>query len=94
MSSGAQLARIRAEFPALARMHGDLPYSYLDGPGGTQMPRRAIAAMTDYLERCNANHEGAFPTSRESDEVLAEAHAAAADFLGRPTLPRWHSART
>ena len=82
MSSGAQLARIRAEFPALARMHGDLPYSYLDGPGGTQMPRRAIAAMTDYLERCNANHEGAFPTSRESDEVLAEAHAAAADFLG------------
>jgi cysteine desulfurase family protein (TIGR01976 family) len=78
----ANLALIRAEFPALARMHGDLPYSYLDGPGGTQVPRRAIAAMTDYLQRCNANHEGAFPTSRESDAVLAEAHAAAADFLG------------
>jgi selenocysteine lyase/cysteine desulfurase len=78
----ANLALIRAEFPALARMHGDLPYSYLDGPGGTQVPRRAIVAMTNYLERCNANHEGAFPTSRESDATLAEAHAAAADYLG------------
>jgi cysteine desulfurase family protein (TIGR01976 family) len=78
---GAALARIRAEFPALARRHGDEVYSYLDGPGGTQVPRATIAAMTGYLERCNANHEGAFPTSEESDARLAEAHAAAADFL-------------
>ena len=27
-------------------------------------------------------HEGAFPTSEESDAILAEAHATAADFLG------------
>jgi cysteine desulfurase family protein (TIGR01976 family) len=38
--------------------------------------------MSRYLERSNANHEGAFATSRESDATLAEAHAAAADFLG------------
>jgi cysteine desulfurase family protein (TIGR01976 family) len=75
-------ARIRAEFPALSRTHQGRPYSYLDGPGGTQVPRRAIEAMTTYLERSNANHEGAFPTSRESDELLARAHSAAADFLG------------
>jgi cysteine desulfurase family protein (TIGR01976 family) len=79
---GADLERVRAQFPALARRHGDQPYSYLDGPGGTQVPRRAIEAMAAYLERSNANHEGAFATSEESDAILAEAHSAAADFLG------------
>jgi cysteine desulfurase family protein (TIGR01976 family) len=38
--------------------------------------------MSRYLERSNANHEGAFETSGESDEILARAHSAAADFLG------------
>jgi cysteine desulfurase family protein (TIGR01976 family) len=79
---GPALATIRAEFPALSRRHGNGAYSYLDGPGGTQVPKRTIDAMAHYLERSNANHEGAFPTSEESDAILAEAHAAAADFLG------------
>jgi len=79
---GANLLRIRAQFPALTRTHGDLPYSYLDGPGGTQVPRQAIDAIAEYLGRSNANHEGAFATSEESDAILDEAHAAAADFLG------------
>ena len=78
----AAVAEIRAQFPALSREHGGRPYSYLDGPGGTQVPRRTIDAMSRYLERSNANHEGAFATSEESDAILAEAHAAAADFLG------------
>lgn len=78
----ADLDVVRAQFPALSRMHAGRPYSYLDGPGGTQVPRQTIAAMTDYLSRCNANHEGAFPTSEESDALLTEAHVAAADFLG------------
>ena len=75
-------AAVRWEFPALSRLHGGRPYSYLDGPGGTQVPRRTIDAMARYLERCNANHEGAFATSEESDSILAQAHVAAADFLG------------
>ncbi|MGA2513495.1 MAG: cysteine desulfurase-like protein [Candidatus Limnocylindrales bacterium] len=78
---GRDLATVRAEFPALRRRHGGRPYSYLDGPGGTQVPRRTIDAMAGYLERSNANHGGAFPTSEESDAVLADAHCAAADFL-------------
>jgi cysteine desulfurase family protein (TIGR01976 family) len=76
------LQTIRAEFPALARRHDIDGYCYLDGPGGTQVPRRVIDAIASYLERSNANHEGAFPTSEESDAILAQAHAAAADFLG------------
>lgn len=78
----ANLALVRAQFPALSRQHGDMPYSYLDGPGGTQVPQRTIEAITTYLERSNANHEGAFATSEESDAILAEAHVASADFLG------------
>lgn len=77
-----RLPQVRAQFPALSRLHDGRPYVYLDGPGGTQVPRPAIDAMSDYLARCNANHEGAFPTSEESDAILAEAHATAADFLG------------
>jgi cysteine desulfurase family protein (TIGR01976 family) len=77
-----RLSQVRSEFPALSRLHDGRPYLYLDGPGGTQVPRRTIEAMAAYLERSNANHEGAFPTSEESDAMLAEAHAAAAEFLG------------
>jgi cysteine desulfurase family protein (TIGR01976 family) len=79
---GAAVAAVRARFPALAREHAGAPYSYLDGPGGTQVPGSTIEAMSRYLEQSNANHEGAFPTSGESDAILAEAHVAAADFLG------------
>ena len=75
-------ATVRAEFPALARRQADRPYVYLDGPGGTQVPRRTVEAIASYLVRSNANHEGAFPTSEESDAILAEAHLAAADFVG------------
>jgi cysteine desulfurase family protein (TIGR01976 family) len=38
-----------------------------------------------YLTTCNANHGGVFTTSRESDRVLHEAHAAAADLLNAPS---------
>ena len=68
---------VRAQFPALAS-----GASFFDNPGGTQVARRVVERMTDYLVRCNANHGGAFRTSVESDAVLDEAHAAMADFLG------------
>lgn len=67
---------VRAEFPALSRDH-----IFFDNPGGTQVPRRVIDRMVDYLEKTNANHGGAFPTSIASDEILDEAHRAMADFL-------------
>lgn len=75
----------RALFPALHRERaGRLPV-FLDGPGGTQVPRPVIDALVDYLTRCNANCGGPFRTSRESDAVLAEAHSAAADLLHAPS---------
>ncbi len=67
---------VRSQFPALAS--GAI---FLDNPGGTQMAQPSLTRMTDYLTRTNANHEGAFKTSRESDAVVDAARSAVADFL-------------
>ena len=80
--SGLDVAALRDHFPSLARTLDGRPIAYLDGPGGTQVTRECIAAMTDYLERSNANHGGAFVAAVETDALLDEVHAAAADFLG------------
>ncbi|MBY0396141.1 MAG: cysteine desulfurase-like protein, partial [Thermoleophilia bacterium] len=64
------------------RRHGGAPVAYFDGPGGTQVPTPVVAAVTDYLLRHNANTHWAFPTSEETDVLLARARRALADFLG------------
>ena len=58
---------------------------YLDGPGGTQVSQSVLHAMIRYLTMCNANHGGAFTTSRESDAILHQAHVALADLLNAPS---------
>ncbi len=75
---------IRSQFPALLLEDGGRPRVYLDNPAGTQVPQRVIERMTRYLVHSNANHGGNFRTSTESDQILAEAHQAMADFLNAP----------
>jgi cysteine desulfurase family protein (TIGR01976 family) len=75
---------LRRQFPALYRLENGRRPVYFDGPAGTQVPQRVIDAMTDYLTTCNANHGGAFGTSRQSDRILRSAHDAIADFLNAP----------
>jgi len=67
---------IRQQFPSLNR-----PAVFLDNPAGTQISKQSLERINRYLLECNANHEGLFETSRKSDEILHEAHAAMADFL-------------
>ena len=67
---------VREQFPSLNR-----PAVFFDNPGGTQIARQSAARIQQYLLECNANHEGVFATSRQSDAILASAHAAMADFL-------------
>lgn len=76
------LASIRAAFPALGRQHHGHPVAYFDGPGGTQVPRRVVQAMTEYLLHHNANTHWVYPTSVETDAAIAGARSAMADFLG------------
>ena len=70
------LSMIRSKFPALRR-----PAIFFDNPGGTQVAQPVLDRMNAYLVEHNANHGGAFQTSRESDSLLDEAHAAMADFF-------------
>jgi cysteine desulfurase family protein (TIGR01976 family) len=72
----------RAQFPALSLEVGGQPAAFLDGPGGTQVPQRVIDATTEYLRTSNANTCGAYATSRRTDQTIAGARLAMADFLG------------
>lgn len=81
-AGGADIATVRAAFPALARLHGGRPVAYFDGPGGTQVPRVVAETMSDYLLHHNANSHWAYPTSEETDAIIAGARAACSDFLG------------
>ena len=71
------LDAVRSRFPALAD-----GAAFFDGPGGSQVPQSVLDAVTGYLRDSNANLGGAFPSSRESDEVMKRGRAAAADFTG------------
>src|ERR671927_64998 len=72
---------IRRHFPALHRYHNGYPVAYFDGPGGTQVPRPVVEAMTDYLYHHNANTHWAYPTSAETDALIEAARAALAEFF-------------
>jgi cysteine desulfurase family protein (TIGR01976 family) len=80
-SSTAATSDIRAQFPALRRTHNRYPVAYFDGPGGTQVPRQVVEAMTDYLYNHNANTHWAYPTSEETDAAIEAARQTCADFL-------------
>lgn len=77
----ASVEAIRSQFPALERKHHGFPVAYFDGPGGTQVPRPVVEAISDYLFHHNANSHWAFPTSAETDQLLDEARKTFADFF-------------
>jgi cysteine desulfurase family protein (TIGR01976 family) len=80
------LKTIRSAFPALERIHEGRPVAYFDGPGGTQVPRAVVEAMSDYLVNHNANTHWKYPSSIETDAALEAAREALAEFLnGRPS---------
>lgn len=74
-------AWIQAQFPSLRQKVNGHPAIFFDGPAGTQVPQRVIDGITDYLLHSNANNCGAFATSKRTDETIAAARAAMADFL-------------
>ena len=82
MAMGFSVEAVRARFPALALTDSGRRRIYLDNPAGTQVP----AAVADAVARCliesNANLGGFFATTLAAQQVVDEAHAAMADFLG------------
>ena len=77
----ASPAEIRAHFPALKRVYNQHQVAYFDGPGGTQVPRQVVDAMSDYLYHHNANTHWAYPTSEETDAAIENARVVCAEFL-------------
>ncbi|MGA3150885.1 MAG: cysteine desulfurase-like protein [Streptosporangiaceae bacterium] len=71
------VAAVRAAYPALAD-----GYAYLDGAAGTQVPAAVIEAISAAQQAGIGNSGGAFPASRRSDEITAEARRAVADLTG------------
>ena len=75
------MTNIRRDFPSLERKHEGHPVAYFDGPGGTQVPRQVVEAVSDYLYNHNANTHWNYPTSAETDALLDAARVALADFV-------------
>jgi cysteine desulfurase family protein (TIGR01976 family) len=80
-TAAATVEDIRRQFPALDRRHGGQAVAYFDGPGGTQVPSAVVEAMADYLYHHNANTHWNYPTSAETDRIIAASRRALADFL-------------
>jgi cysteine desulfurase family protein (TIGR01976 family) len=81
INKAIDLTWVRSQFPSLSQTVNGQPAVFLDGPGGTQVPQRVIDAISGYLQRNNANTNGAYSTSRNTDAMIAGARAAMADFL-------------
>src|SRR4051794_31005653 len=82
MTTQLDVNACRRQFPGLARRVNGQPAAFLDGPGGSQVPRPVIDAVADCLAHRNANDGGAFATSREAGAVVDAARGAVADLLG------------
>src|SRR5690348_7399905 len=74
-------AWVRAQFPSLQLEVSGHPAAFLDGPAGTQVPRQVMDAVQNYYLNANANTCGAFATSRSTDQIIAAARSAMADFF-------------
>src|SRR5260221_11273896 len=81
MPQTLNLSPYRRYFPALAQTIKNKQAIYFDNPGGTQVAQQVIDAMVAYFRESNANTQGAFITSQRTDQVIAAARSAMADFL-------------
>src|SRR5215213_8790975 len=77
------VARIRADFPILARrVHGHR-LVYLDNASTTQKPRQVIQALVDYYETSNANiHRGIHTLAEEATAAYEGVRDDVARFIG------------
>ena len=73
MKQNYPINSVREQFPALKRVHNGKQVVYFDGPGGTQFLDKAIEAMCGYMTRGGANLHGNFPTSHETEALMAKA---------------------
>lgn len=71
----------RNQFPAMRNTVNGYPAVYLDGPGGTQLPKRVMDEMVDHMTMHNSNIHGVFRTTLENDAIIVNARKTFADFF-------------
>jgi cysteine desulfurase family protein (TIGR01976 family) len=76
------LDEAREYFPALQRKVKGESLTFFDGPGGTQVPKRVIRAISNYYRFYNSNSHGQFQTSIETDRIIDDSRRNIAVFLG------------
>ncbi len=76
------IAATRAQFPALRREVGDRQASYLDGPGGSQVPATVIDTMSRVLSDGVSNLSPLFAAGQTAIDATDNARRAVADLLG------------
>jgi hypothetical protein len=76
-SAGIDVAAIRARFSSLRQ-----GFAFLDAPGGTQVPDEVGDAIARALREASANLGAGYATSVRVGQILEEAEAKAARFLG------------
>jgi cysteine desulfurase family protein (TIGR01976 family) len=75
------IAWVREQFPSLQLRVNGHQAAFLDGPAGTQVPKQVMDAVQNYFLTANANTNGAFLTSRGTDEMIRSARTAMAEFF-------------
>ncbi|MCW2802731.1 MAG: cysteine desulfurase [Propionibacteriaceae bacterium] len=70
------LARVRADFPALTE-----GAAFFDSPGGTQTPRQVTEAISTVMQRPLSNRGSRTRSEQNADDIVVGARAAIADLL-------------
>jgi cysteine desulfurase / selenocysteine lyase len=77
------VARIRKDFPILAREVHGTRLVYLDSANTSQKPQSVLDAMDAYYEQSNANvHRGTYLIAQEATEALEGARGIVRRFIG------------
>jgi cysteine desulfurase/selenocysteine lyase len=76
-------ARVRGQFPLLAREVSGQPIVFLDSASTTPKPRVVIDGVVGYYERCTANvHRGVHALGEEATRLFDAARLEAAGLIG------------
>lgn len=79
------IARVRADFPILARTVNGHPLVYLDSAATSQKPQSVLDATDDYYRQHNANvHRGVHTLGNEATDVFESARQRVAKFIDAP----------
>src|SRR5579863_9102274 len=81
-SPGLDVARVRADFPILARQINGKPLVYLDSAASSQRPRAVLSAVEHYETTLHANvHRGVHSLSQWATEAYEGSRETVRRFL-------------